>query len=126
MNLTVMLQMAISLAIGLIIGMERGWESRKSPMGLRIAGIRSFGFVGLLGGLSAILAAQLEASVLVIAFLGLALVIAPACYGDRWLETSKVVCINFAVDIRAEPDNSFFHRFLTLLLRPHKFLKLLF
>ncbi|NJR60016.1 MAG: MgtC/SapB family protein [Cyanobacteria bacterium CRU_2_1] len=76
MNLTVTLRLAISLAIGLIIGMERGWESRESPTGLRIAGIRSFGFVGLLGGLSALLAAQVGVSVLGIAFLGLALIVA--------------------------------------------------
>lgn len=70
------LRLAIALAIGLIIGMERGWESRESPTGSRIAGIRSFGFVGLLGGLSALLAAQVGASVLGITFLGFALIVA--------------------------------------------------
>jgi uncharacterized membrane protein (DUF4010 family) len=76
MDLTVILRLAIALAIGLIIGMERGWESRESPTGSRIAGIRSFGFVGLLGGLSALLAAQVGASVLGITFLGFALIVA--------------------------------------------------
>ncbi|NJO72600.1 MAG: MgtC/SapB family protein [Leptolyngbyaceae cyanobacterium RM1_406_9] len=76
MDLTVILRLAIALAIGLIIGMERGWESRESPTGSRIAGIRSFGFVGLLGGLSAFLAAQVGASVLGITFIGLALIVA--------------------------------------------------
>jgi uncharacterized membrane protein (DUF4010 family) len=76
MNLTMTLQLAIALAIGLIIGMERGWESRESPTGLRTAGIRSFGLIGLFGGLSALLAAQFGVSVLIIAFLGLALIVA--------------------------------------------------
>ena len=70
------LRLAISLAIGLIIGMERGWESRESPQGLRSAGIRSFGFVGLLGGITALLTAQLGVGVLAIAFLGLSLLVA--------------------------------------------------
>jgi len=72
----VALRLAISLAIGLIIGMERGWESRESPQGLRSAGIRSFGFVGLLGGITALLTAQLGVGVLAIAFLGLSLLVA--------------------------------------------------
>ncbi len=76
MDPTVALRLAISLVIGLIIGMERGWESRESPQGLQSAGIRSFGFVGLLGGIAALLTAQLGVGILVIAFLGLALIVA--------------------------------------------------
>uniref|UniRef100_A0A832H3Y3 MgtC/SapB family protein n=1 Tax=Oscillatoriales cyanobacterium SpSt-402 TaxID=2282168 RepID=A0A832H3Y3_9CYAN len=76
MDPIVALRLAISLAIGLIIGMERGWESRESPQGLRSAGIRSFGFVGLLGGITALLTAQLGVGVLAIAFLGLSLLVA--------------------------------------------------
>ena len=103
MNLTVTLQLAIALAIGLIIGMERGWESRESPAGLRIAGIRSFGLIGLLGGLSALLAAQFGVSVLVIAFLGLALIIAVS-YGvtarntqDFGITTELALLITFVL-----------------------------
>ena len=103
MNLTVTLQLAIALVIGLIIGMERGWESRESPAGLRIAGIRSFGLIGLLGGLSALLAAQFGVSVLVIAFLGLALIIAVS-YGvtaqntqDFGITTELALLITFVL-----------------------------
>jgi uncharacterized membrane protein (DUF4010 family) len=103
MNLTVTLQLAIALAIGLIIGMERGWESRESPVGLRIAGIRSFGLIGLLGGLSALLAAQFGVSVLVIVFLGLALIIAVS-YGvtahntqDFGITTELALLITFGL-----------------------------
>lgn len=103
MNLTVTLQLAIALAIGLIIGMERGWESRESPAGLRIAGIRSFGLIGLLGGLSALLAAQFGVSVLVITFLGLALIIAVS-YGvtarntqDFGITTELALLITFVL-----------------------------
>lgn len=75
MNLTITFKLAIALALGLIVGMERGWESRESPTGLRIAGVRSFGFVGLFGGISALLADKFGANVLAVAFLGLALMI---------------------------------------------------
>jgi uncharacterized membrane protein (DUF4010 family) len=69
MDLTVTFKLAIALALGAIVGMERGWESRDSPTGLRVAGVRSFGFAGLLGGLSAVLAGKLGAIVLAVALL---------------------------------------------------------
>ena len=76
MNITTILQLAIALAIGLIIGMERGWQSRDSPQGSRTAGVRSFAFVGLFGGLSALLAGKFGANILVGTFLGLVLIVA--------------------------------------------------
>lgn len=69
MDLTIVSRLAIALAVGLIIGMERGWESRDSVEGQRIAGIRSFGFVGLFGGLSAVLAESAGSLLLAIALL---------------------------------------------------------
>ncbi len=42
-----------SLAIGLIIGLERGWKERGDPTGSRVAGFRTFGLIGLIGGLAA-------------------------------------------------------------------------
>jgi uncharacterized membrane protein (DUF4010 family) len=44
-------RLAMALAIGLMLGVERGWETRNVPDGTRIAGIRSYGMMGLLGGL---------------------------------------------------------------------------
>jgi uncharacterized membrane protein (DUF4010 family) len=76
MNITTILQLAIALAIGLIIGMERGWQSRDSPQGSRTAGVRSFAFVGLFGGLSALLASKFGANILAVTFLGLVLIVA--------------------------------------------------
>lgn len=46
----------ISLLLGAIIGTQRGWVLRHNLEGSRIAGIRTFSLVGLLGGLTAILA----------------------------------------------------------------------
>ena len=42
-----------ALAIGLLIGLERGWKGRDEPAGSRVAGFRTFGLIGLTGGLAA-------------------------------------------------------------------------
>ena len=44
------LDLVISLAIGLLIGLERGWRDRTLPEGGRAAGFRTFTLIGLLGG----------------------------------------------------------------------------
>jgi uncharacterized membrane protein (DUF4010 family) len=41
----------LALAIGLLIGLERGWRERDFGDGERAAGIRTFALIGLLGGL---------------------------------------------------------------------------
>ena len=52
-NLQLLGRLAVALAVGLLIGLERGWERRELPEGHRAAGLRTFGIIGLLGGLSA-------------------------------------------------------------------------
>ena len=51
MAMPVML-LGLALAIGLLIGLERGWAHRKEEPGSRVAGIRTFGILGLLGGVA--------------------------------------------------------------------------
>lgn len=70
MNL--LLPLAVSLAIGLLIGLERGWQERAAPEGSRIAGLRTFGLIGFLGGLWAVLAEKFGALLLGLAFAVLA------------------------------------------------------
>ncbi|EMP57414.1 hypothetical protein MSNKSG1_02308 [Marinobacter santoriniensis NKSG1] len=50
------IDLAVALLLGAIIGIERGWDAREQKSGQRIAGIRTFALVGLLGGISAVLA----------------------------------------------------------------------
>ncbi len=61
-----------AVAIGLLIGTERGWKSREAPEGERIAGLRTFGLIGFLGGASGLLALYLHPVVLGFVFLGFA------------------------------------------------------
>ena len=42
----------LAIAIGFLIGIERGWRLREEEAGGRVAGIRTFTLVGLLGGLA--------------------------------------------------------------------------
>ncbi|WP_439531904.1 MgtC/SapB family protein [Marinobacter adhaerens] len=53
------LNLAVALLLGAIIGLERGWGAREQKSGERIAGIRTFALVGLLGGISAVLAQEI-------------------------------------------------------------------
>ncbi|RWB69775.1 MAG: DUF4010 domain-containing protein [Mesorhizobium sp.] len=70
---TLIARLGVALAIGLLVGLERGWRERDAPDRSRTAGIRTFGIAGLLGGLVAALADALSAiSVLVAGFLAFA------------------------------------------------------
>jgi uncharacterized membrane protein (DUF4010 family) len=40
-----------AIAIGLLIGMQRGWAQRSFGTGRRVAGFRTFGLIGLIGGI---------------------------------------------------------------------------
>ncbi|MFA5920841.1 MAG: MgtC/SapB family protein [Methylococcaceae bacterium] len=63
--------LGITLAIGLLIGLERGWHTRGRDEGMRVAGLRTYGMISLLGGLSGILAQQADPFLVGFAFLGL-------------------------------------------------------
>lgn len=45
------LALIASIAIGLLVGLERGWTQRDYGKGRRVAGFRTFGLIGLLGGI---------------------------------------------------------------------------
>lgn len=62
-------RLALALGIGLLIGLERGWHDRNLDDGGRVAGIRTFGLIGLLGGVWATLARTLDDRVLAAALL---------------------------------------------------------
>lgn len=68
-------QLGLALMLGLLIGIERGWEKRERSEGQRVAGIRTFGLIGLLGGLWGVVAEQLGEVLLGFAFIAFAIVI---------------------------------------------------
>ncbi len=71
-------RLGVALAIGLMVGAERGWHTRRLAEGQRVAGLRTFGLIGLLGGLWAVIGAQAGQLVLAAAFAALAAVLVVA------------------------------------------------
>lgn len=67
-----LLRLALALGIGLLIGLERGWKARDHAEGTRVAGLRTFALIGLLGGVWGVLSTTLGNAGLVAAFLVLA------------------------------------------------------
>lgn len=47
--------LAVALGLGLLVGLERGWRARGEPAGSRVAGLRTFGLLGLIGGIAGLL-----------------------------------------------------------------------
>ena len=48
-------RLGLALAIGLLVGVERGWQERDAKDGARAAGTRTYALIGLLGGVAAAL-----------------------------------------------------------------------
>jgi uncharacterized membrane protein (DUF4010 family) len=67
----------VALAIGLLVGLERGWRERDMQAGSRTAGIRTYGISGLLGGIFAALSQSMETALVFPAgFIGFAMIFA--------------------------------------------------
>lgn len=63
-----------ALGIGLLIGLERGWKDRADSDGSRVAGFRTIGLIGFLGGLFAFVDGG-NGIVIAAGFIGLALLL---------------------------------------------------
>lgn len=71
-------RVAVALAAGLLIGMERGWQDRDAASGRRVAGIRTFALIALLGAGWGLLLDESRLLLLGFAFFGFAVVVAAA------------------------------------------------
>jgi len=78
MPMEILERLGVALMIGLLIGAERGWHDRAAERGSRPAGVRTFGVIGLLGGLWAVLANPLGNIIFGFAFLGFAILMTTA------------------------------------------------
>lgn len=68
-DLDLLSRLAVALAIGLMVGIERGWKARAAEDHGRTAGLRTFGLSGLMGGICGVLSSQLGAQIVGVAFL---------------------------------------------------------
>nr|MBS0021141.1 MgtC/SapB family protein [Gammaproteobacteria bacterium] len=70
--------LGVALAIGLLIGVERGWKEREAEEGERVAGMRTYALIGLLGGCVALAGQRFGPFALGLAFVSVAGVLATA------------------------------------------------
>lgn len=64
-------QLAAALAVGLLIGIERGWRQRSATDGTRVSGLRTFTLLGLAGGIAALLPGAMAAAIGIAVFASL-------------------------------------------------------
>jgi uncharacterized membrane protein (DUF4010 family) len=81
----ILIRLGLALAIGFLVGVERGWRERASGEGERTAGLRTFGLIGLSGGVFALLSRPLGPTAFAAGFLAVATLI--GVY--RWRESSS-------------------------------------
>jgi uncharacterized membrane protein (DUF4010 family) len=77
-------RLGLALAIGFLVGVERGWREREAAEGERVAGLRTFSLVGLAGGVFALLSQSLGSPAFAAGFIAVAAAIA----AFRWRELS--------------------------------------
>ncbi|MBA2780772.1 MgtC/SapB family protein [Billgrantia kenyensis] len=68
----VLVELAVALLLGALIGIERGWSAREREWGERVAGIRTHALVGLFGGIAALLSETLMPWAFPLIFLAIA------------------------------------------------------
>lgn len=71
-------RVAVALAIGLLVGIERGWQRREIEEGQRVAGLRTYSLIGLLGGVVGFIGQDGGYWLIGLVFIGLAIATATA------------------------------------------------
>jgi uncharacterized membrane protein (DUF4010 family) len=77
--------LGLALGIGLLVGVERGWQERNLETQQRVAGIRTFALIGLLGGVWGVLFPIVGA----IPMAAMALAFAGALTAFEWRESER-------------------------------------
>lgn len=84
MDRSQLLLLLVALALGMLIGLQRGWHERNTPAGGRIAGIRTFGLLALSGALAGILTTPLGPGIAIAIGLAVTLLLGLA----HWLDSN--------------------------------------
>lgn len=105
-ELLVYVNLLVSLMIGALVGLERGWSSRDDEQGTNhIGGIRTFSLVGLLGGVSSLLSQSLGWWLPVVALGGVAVLLAVSYtarlrrHGDLSMTTHIALLLVFCLSL---------------------------
>ncbi|WP_395687324.1 MgtC/SapB family protein [Aestuariivirga sp.] len=96
-------RLGLALALGFIIGFERGWKERAEGEGRRAAGLRTFSLIGLLGGLFGVLSLEGDRMLIAAGFLTTGAVMAAFIWretaheGDFSATTLVAALVTFAL-----------------------------
>ncbi len=104
--LTPYAKVGLAFALGLLIGVERGWSHRLEPDGSRVAGIRTFALLGLAGGIAGQVSVQVSpllGAVVLTAAVGALLIgyARAAAVGDLSATTTVVGVITLGLGVLA-------------------------
>jgi uncharacterized membrane protein (DUF4010 family) len=106
-------RIATALAIGLVVGVERGWRERSAEAGSRTAGVRTYALSGLMGGVFGALSSGTQGPWLIgFGFIGFALVFAlfkfrEAIHDDDFSVTGVIAALTvFALGAYAVVGNA--------------------
>jgi uncharacterized membrane protein (DUF4010 family) len=80
----ILTRLAVALAAGFLVGVERGWRERDAGEGQRVAGLRTFALIGLAGGIFGLLGKELGQAAFAAGFLA----VAAAVGAYRWREAA--------------------------------------
>lgn len=80
-----LLNILVALALGMLIGLQRGWHERNTRAGGRIAGIRTFGLLALSGALGGALLPALGPGLAIAIGIGIILLLGLA----HWLDSGE-------------------------------------
>lgn len=106
-DLDIFMRLGLALAIGLMLGLERGWHGRKEAEGGRLAGLRTFALTGLLGGITGWLADLSTPMLPALAMLALGVILAAAYWArlrgdsDLGLTTEVALLLTFGLGVAA-------------------------
>jgi uncharacterized membrane protein (DUF4010 family) len=101
------LGLAAALAIGAVIGLERGWQRREVAEGGRVAGLRTFILIGLAGGLAGVIGDRTSALVIPAGLAAVALLLGIGYQwrspreGDRGMTTAIAAVVTFLLGVLA-------------------------
>lgn len=102
-----LLDLAIALGIGAMIGVERGWSQREKPEGTRVAGLRTFAMFGLFGGVAAVMGRFYGTAILAALAVGAAGVVVVSLFAgrrdpeNRDITTEVALLLTFALGVLA-------------------------
>lgn len=88
-----------ALGVGLLIGIERGWHGRQEDEGDRVAGIRTFSLVGLLGGIWAEMTTFVNEWILAAIFLAFAALVIASYIVETSVHQTKDIGITTEVTL---------------------------